>query len=241
MKQLDWNLMLQQKEPAQRKGIPPPAPHKQYPEEEDLIDLVRPEEITLGRIPLLDVINKRRSRRNYNEESLILEELALLLWSTQGIQQELDRGRTIRTTPAGGALHPFETYLFINRVKKLKPGLYRYIAKKHKLLLLRKEETELHEELKEAIPGEFVRNAAVVFIWTAIPYRKEWRYGTIAYKDILIDIGHVCQNLYLTSESFDAGTCAILSYDQKKTDRMLGVDGEDEFAIYIATVGKISE
>jgi hypothetical protein len=34
--------------------------------------------------------------------------------------------------------------------------------------------------------------------------------------------------------------CAIGAYDQARLDELLGVDGEDEFAIYLATVGKIA-
>jgi SagB-type dehydrogenase family enzyme len=76
-------------------------------------------------------------------------------------------------------------------------------------------------------------------MWTTIPYRAEWRYSVIAHKMIAMDAGHLCQNLYLASESIGAGTCAIGAYNQAKVDAILGVDGEDEFAIYIAPVGKI--
>jgi nitroreductase len=51
--------------------------------------------------------------------------------------------------------------------------------------------------------------------------------------------GHVCQNLYLASEAIGAGACAI-TYDQAKVDAILGVDGKDEFTIYIAPVGKVT-
>lgn len=65
----------------------------------------------------------------------------------------------------------------------------------------------------------------------------EWRYGLAAHKVIAIDAGHVCRNLYLACEAINAGTCAIADYDQEELDELLGLDGEDEFAIYIASVG----
>ena len=80
--------------------------------------------------------------------------------------------------------------------------------------------------------------AAVVFVWTAIPYRAEWRYSIIAHKDIAIEAGHICQNLYLVCEAVGAGTCAVTSYHQKKIDELIGVDGEEEFTVYLAPVGK---
>jgi len=88
--------------------------------------------------------------------------------------------------------------------------------------------------LGQPYPGE----AAVTFIWTAIPYRMEWRYGLASHKVIALDVGHVCQNLYLACEAIDAGICAIAAYDQEAVDRMLRIDGEEEFTIYLAPVGK---
>jgi SagB-type dehydrogenase family enzyme len=85
----------------------------------------------------------------------------------------------------------------------------------------------------------FIGTGAVVFIWTAIPYRTEWRYSIISPKIIALDAGHACENLYLACESIDAGTCAIGAYNQEVLDGILGVDGEEEFAIYVAPVGKV--
>jgi len=89
-----------------------------------------------------------------------------------------------------------------------------------------------------ALGQDFVAEAAVVFIWTAVPYRMEWRYGLAAHKAIALDAGHVCQNLYLACEAIGAGTCAVAAYHQELMDRLLGVDGRDEITIYLAPVGK---
>ncbi len=67
----------------------------------------------------------------------------------------------------------------------------------------------------------------------------EWRYHLAAHKVIAIDVGHVCQNLYLACESIGAGTCAIAAYDQEAFDRLLRIDGKDEFVIYLSPVGKV--
>jgi nitroreductase len=53
-----------------------------------------------------------------------------------------------------------------------------------------------------------------------------------------IDVGHVCQNLYLANESVGAGACAIGIYDQKLIDEILELDGDEEFVLYLAAVGK---
>ncbi|MCK4312229.1 MAG: nitroreductase family protein, partial [Candidatus Cloacimonetes bacterium] len=61
---------------------------------------------------------------------------------------------------------------------------------------------------------------------------------TAAHKAMLLDAGHVCQNLYLACEDIGAGTCAIAAYDQEKVDALIGVDGLEEFTIYLSPVGK---
>ncbi len=40
-------------------------------------------------------------------------------------------------------------------------------------------------------------------------------------------------------EAISAGTCAIAAYNQTLVDQLLEVDGEEEFSIYIAPVGKV--
>lgn len=44
--------------------------------------------------------------------------------------------------------------------------------------------------------------------------------------------------MYLSSESIESGTCAIGIYDQKTIDELLGLDGYEEFIVYLAAVGK---
>lgn len=228
-------------ESDQHKGVPHPPLELPYPPTAALIDLVPPEALTVGTAPLRDVINRRRSRRKFSPEPLTLEELSFLLWSTQGVQQVIRAGvASFRAVPSAGARHPFETYLWINRVVGLALGLYRYLPLEHKLYLL-SQAPELRERLLAGcLDQRFAVECAVTFIWTVVPYRTEWRYTLAAAKVIALDAGHLCQNLYLTSEAIGAGTCAIGAYDQALMDAFLGVDGEDEFVIYVAPVGKLA-
>jgi len=227
-----------------KRGKPPPPLQKPYPDKATLIDLVDPNDIKCGNMPLRRVINQRRSRREYTEGAFTNEELSFLLWCTQGISaySKYDDGEIayhLRTVPSGGARHPFETYLVINRVEGVAPGLYRFLAVEHKLMLIRKAD-DLPTAVRKACYGQqHVRGAAVVFVWAAIPYRTEWKYGCVSHRMIAMEAGHICQNLYLATESIGAGACANLGYHQQAMDRLIGVDGKDEFAIYVASAGKI--
>jgi len=84
-----------------------------------------------------------------------------------------------------------------------------------------------------------VKASAVTFIWVAVTKRSTWRYADRAYRFMHEDIGHVCQNLYLAVQAVDSGCCAIGAYDDDLLNSILGIDGDDRFAIYMATVGKL--
>jgi SagB-type dehydrogenase family enzyme len=223
----------------QQQGIPPPPVEKPYPP-----DAVRINLLPVGQwqgielIDLASTIKERQSCRRFNPEPLTLDELSMLLWATQGVRGEID-GKALRTVPSAGNRHALETYLAVQRVKDVQNGFYRYLPLEHQLLHLFEEE-QMPRKLTEATLGQaFVGQAAVVFIWTTIPYRMEWRYGLAAHKVIALDAGHVCQNLYLACTAIGAGTCAVAAYHQQLMDRLVRVDGEEEFVIYLALVGKI--
>jgi SagB-type dehydrogenase family enzyme len=223
----------------QNRGVKSPPVSKPYSAEAKVLELPRPEnwqwefhkdftEATLG----------RRSTRKFALEELKLIELSYLLWSTQAIRQEINEATSKRFVPSAGSRHALETYLAIINVEGLKPGIYRYLPKEHGLIYLHTPE-ELAESVTASVKGQSWSSMAnVVFYWAAIPYRMEWRYGVVSSKLILLDAGHVCQNLYLASEVVGCGTCAIAAYDQKAADELLQIDGEDELVIYIAPVGK---
>ena len=226
----------------QESGIAPPPLQKPYPDDAVLIDLIAPDNFTMEKIPLAQAIGNRKSHRNFSDVALSLKELSFLLWATQGVR-EIDSNKiwTKRNVPSGGARQPFETYLVINRVEGLEPGVYRYLAIEHKLFHVSDAGDDQVEKIHQACHGQgFCAKSAVVFVWATIPYRTEWRYSLMSHKDIAIEAGHVCQNLYLACEAIDSGTCGIAAYNQKLIDALIGVDGKDEFTVYLSPVGKIS-
>ncbi len=237
LKAEEWSMDI---DTDQRNGIPHPPLQKPVPEGAMLIELIPPERISLGDVPLRESIARRRSHRRFSPAPLTLEELSFLLWATQGVREVIRNGvATFRTVPSAGARHPFETYLSVHRVEGLSSGLYRYLPLDHRLCLLR-EDSDLPERITQATLGQrFVGEAAVVFVWAALPYRTEWRYSIRSHKVIAIDAGHICQNLYLACEAIGAGTCAVGAYSQAAMDKLLGVDGDEEFAVYLAPVGKL--
>ncbi len=223
----------------QNQGVPPPPIEKPAAPDASRIALPPLDAFRdLAQVDLLTAIARRESRRRFSPEPLSLTELAFLLWATQGVRRLVSPAVALRTVPSAGARHALETYVCALRVEGLDAAIYRYLPVEHELVLERSVDG-LPARLTEACFGQaFAGHAAATFLWTAIPYRMEWRYGAASYKVIALDAGHVCQNLYLCCEAIGAGTCAIGAYDQQACDALLGVDGRDEFVVYVAPVGK---
>jgi SagB-type dehydrogenase family enzyme len=225
----------------QSMGLPPPQIEKGYSADAERIDLIPPAAFkALPKVDLLFAIANRQSRRKFSRTPMRLEELSLLLWSTQGVREQSGTGYARRTVPSAGARHALETYLCVLNVEGLDRGFYRYLPLEHQLVVEYRDDNAAGKIASAAFEQNWMSSAAVVFVWSTIPYRMEWRYGLAAHKVILLDAGHVCQNLYLACEAIGAGTCAVAAYDQELMDQLLRIDGEDEFVIYLAAVGKVN-
>ena len=180
----------------------------------------------------------RKSHRAYAETAMTLDQLAFLLWSTQGVTGI--RGNhyaALRPVPSAGARHPYETYIAVRSVTGLAPGIYHYLPLTHALEFYGAVENQ-DQTVADSLCGQtWAGNAAVVFYYSCIPYRGEWRYSFGSHKAALLDAGHVVQNLYLSCEAIGFGACAIAAYEQAKADALLQLDGEEEFTVYAAAVG----
>ena len=227
-------------EPYENLGVPLPAYEIPAPDRAETIKLPDGRGISIDRIDLVELVEKRQTFRKYTDAKLSLVELAYLLWGTQGIKEITDYPLTKRTVPSAGSRHPFETHLLINKVVGVSPGLYRYMAVDHQLVKLVAPD-DIRERLTQAcLKQPHVRNSAVTFFWVADVMRTIWRYSQRGYRYILLDAGHVCQNLYLLAESIGCGVCGIAAYDDDLVNKELGLDGSELFTAYIATMGKRS-
>jgi SagB-type dehydrogenase family enzyme len=192
-------------------------------------------------ISLWQAIEQRRSLRSYDEKPLSQQELSFLLWATQWVRDFRSTEKAevaFRNVPSAGARHPFETYLLINKVEGIKPGIYYYQPIKHGLVLF-KEGAEMAELVcNGTFDQEMVLHCAVTFIWTVLPLRTTWRYSQRGYRYLYLDAGHVGQNLHLAAEAIGAGACMIGAFYDEGMDEILELDGKTAFVIYMASVGK---
>ncbi len=185
---------------------------------------------------LWKVLKRRRSFRDFTPAPLATKELSNLLWATQGITEQ-SVPSSYRTAPSAGALHPIDTYLVIHRVEGLKPGIYFFRVDEFSLEM--RSEGDFSAEISRAALGQSMAGAAaVVFVWVAVIRRSSQKYRQRAYRYIYLDCGHIAQNLYLAATALNLGCCAVAAFFDDELNALLGVDGREETALYMAVVGK---
>lgn len=182
------------------------------------------------------VLLKRRSFRDYSTIPLPVSELSSLLWATQGVTEKAF-APWYRTAPSAGALHPIDTYLVVNRVGGLEPGIYFLHVADFSLEMKKKGDFSLRIA-QAALDQDMAYAAAVVFVWVAVIRRSRQKYHQRAYRYIYLDCGHIGQNLYLAATAMNLGCCGIAAFFDDEVNDLVGVDGQEETAIYLATVGK---
>jgi len=226
---------------AQKMGLPQPPLELETPPNLTIFDLPAPASLQPPKMELRQAIEQRQTRRDYAQTALSLEELAYLLWCTQGVKSVTERPATLRTVPSAGARHAFETWLLVNRVQGLEAGLYRYQAITHKLIHMLASQDICEKVTQACLSQKQVRESAVTFLWVAVVERMTWRYPARGFRYLFLDAGHVCQNLYLAAEQIGCGVCAIAAYDDDLVNQAIQVDGKNLFTIYLASLGKVAK
>jgi SagB-type dehydrogenase family enzyme len=186
--------------------------------------------------PLEAVIARRRSVREYGERSVNLEELSRLLhWST-GITDQRDPSLAFRAVPSSGALYPIEVYPVAFSVAGLEPGAYHYDVRRHRLNLVRPGAFR-RDVFQAAVSQEMLLQASLVLVLTGLFARVQWKYLDRSYRYLLLEAGHLGQNVYLAATALGLAPCGIGAYFDDDLNRLLGIDGHDEAAVYLLALG----
>jgi len=210
----------------------PVPPFKSYP---DAKKIILPPPLHSGGPQLWDVLAQRRSVRAYGTESISSEDLSQLLWAGQGITAD-HHGFLLRTAPSAGALFPIETYVGVKNVKNIPKGLYHYDVRTSELSQI--VSGDVSKQLADAALGQhMVQSAAVVFLWTAVFARSGAKYKDRAYRYVYLDCAHAAQNVLLAVTALELSACPIAALYDEEINALLGIDGETESILYMASIG----
>lgn len=186
-------------------------------------------------LPVIEAIRARRSVRDYAPAPLSLEEVATVLFAAQGVSRA---GQVHRSVPSGGGLFPLEVYLAPAGVPGLGGGVYHYDVRGHRL-----EPVPGDAGIEALRPCIFVPEAAATatafLAVTAIFGRSRIKYGERAYRFALMESGHVMQNVALACAALGVGCCPFGGFVDDEVNAVLGVDGLDESALYLGTLGTL--
>ena len=187
------------------------------------------------------VLMARKTHRRFSDQELKLEtvsQLLSLVWGVNGYLYTRRFGRLLhKTSPSGGARHPGEVYLMALRVKGLKAGLYHYQPATHQLETI-STKTSPKKAWLYCARQHFVKNAAALFLMTAVFERTMWKYQHVrAYRVVLLDAGHLCQTFCLAATWLGLAPFCTAALKDTLIEKELGIDGIRESVLYVAGVG----
>jgi SagB-type dehydrogenase family enzyme len=214
---------------------PQPTPYKEYA---GAVFLPLPSVPAPSGPPLEAVIQQRRSVREYADRSLTLDELSRLLHYSTGITDRRDPTLAFRAVPSSGALFPIEVYPVLFNVAGASPGAYHYDVQRHRLALVRSGDFR-QEVFRAAVSQEMIHRASLVLVLTGIFERVQWKYLDRSYRYLLLEAGHLGQNVYLAATALGLGPCGIGAFFDDDLNRLLQLDGREEATVYLLAVGPV--
>lgn len=203
-----------------------------------LIDLPAPD--PLVEIPLSQAIVIRESALALEKRKLELSLLGTLFHFGYGINRDrtpLAPNRRFRMIPSAGALYPLEIFFYTDSVPDLEPGLYHYNPARHGVRCLRSGNLD-KAIVKLLVQPELAKGASLLIFISAVFQRSIMKYGERGYRFILLEAGHLAQNLGLLATGFGLGCVTIGGFFDRLVDDFLELDGVTHSSIYLLGLGK---
>lgn len=199
------------------------------------------EENTVKNKDLWEVMRTRRSERDYESGPLSMQDISRLLFYAYGETGSMDAGPYIvrlRTSPSTGTLYPLDIYVLTCTIDDLESGLYHYNVRDHSL-----EELKRGDFLQSIIPlvqinnNAWLEQAGLILFVTATFRRTQVKYGERGYRGVLLDAGHLAQNIQLAATGLGLGACVLMGCMDDPVNDFLGVDGVEESVLYAISIG----
>ena len=180
---------------------------------------------TASPVSLEEALQQRRSVREFLRDPLSDQELGQLLWAAQGVTDPEGH----RTAPSAGALYPLEIYAVTAT------AMLHYDPATHSVT------THLtgdyRRDLKAAaLDQEFLAEAPVTLVITAVYERTAVKYGDRAARYVHLEAGHAAQNVLLEAVALGLGAVPIGAFSDERLETVLELP-VDERPIYLIAVG----
>ncbi|WP_250626176.1 nitroreductase family protein [Pinirhizobacter soli] len=189
---------------------------------------------------LLSAFGRRRSARRYTDTCISLNSLETSMYSGLGITGYLQLpGRPIfplRYTPSPGGLAAVGGYVIARRVDGLPAGCYQYASKSGNFIQV---SSYPEECIAQAFGGqEWASAAAAIIVLVAELETISWKYRDAgAYNAMMIEAGHIGQNIAVTASQFDLSSVFTNAISQNDVCDYLRLDWPSFLPIYAIAIG----
>jgi nitroreductase len=186
-------------------------------------DIALPKRPASAQADLVQVLENRKSVRDYRQERLAVQDLSAVLWAANGVNRDYGR----RTAPSAFGNEYIELYVVGD------DGAWRYDAPAHRL------RAAGPAGLKGRLTSQrFVGRASHVLVFVADPgkfpgfftsgeERLRWAHATA---------GAIAQNVYLMAAARGIGTCLVAGVDGDVIRKGLGLPS-DAIPLYVMPLG----
>jgi SagB-type dehydrogenase family enzyme len=163
-----------------------------------------------------------------------LSEVLRLAYGYSARQRAGGQTYLYRSVPSAGALYPAEIYIAVGGMPGLPLGLFHYDIKEFSLQQLRGQDASALIAATLAISKS--ENSWVSFILSGIFFRSAWKYRKRAFRYVMLDIGHLIENLVSALE-FAGLSCSVrYDFDDGRLCSLVGLDRHKEACFVIVDV-----
>lgn len=193
-----------------------------------------------------DTLMRRYTGRNFDlQATLPLAVAARILQRSFGAQETRLIGDDSyvfkKTSPSGGALHPIEAYVLVQRIDGVPPGLYHYHPVEHTLEPVQPMDSAQAATLATQVVADqqWFADAPMLVIMMARVERNFWKYRNHlkALKAVVLDGGHLSQTFYLLSTEAGLAAFVTTAVNDVDIERALGLDHLRDAVIAVCGCG----
>jgi SagB-type dehydrogenase family enzyme len=200
------------------------------------VELGAPIEPDIG---LADALRGRSSCRRFAPEPIAVAQLGSLLHWSYGVLGVTELGHEFceRPVPSGGGLYPLELYVLAQSVEGIDPGVHHYVPLGHRLEVVRPDPLPSMLSAEMFLGQPYLIDAAAVIVITAVVERSLWKYEDRGYRYILLEAGHVAQNINLCAQALELASLNLGGFLDEDVMSLLKLDAEHEIVLYGVAVG----
>lgn len=187
---------------------------------------------------LIRLMARRRTIRRALPVPVKLDQISDCLFSGLGItgwMRNCVGMLPLSMTPSGGGRNPYEAYVFARNVVGLERGVYHYSALGHNLERV----ADLEDgDITTLIGGqEWGDDKPCMILLCAHMERTMWKYeDPNAYRVIMIEAGHIGQNIMLAATDHGLTACPTAALDHAHAKAILGLTDITQAPIYALTL-----